>query len=91
MASPVKLWRGARFYRAFLLEGTMDQLKVPLGESARYNVLSIGEADLERRIKVLKRKHKALARGDSAATRRANLAIEQAQDALEAARRLRNA
>ena len=69
----------------------MDQLKVPLGESARYGVLDVGVYVLERRVRALKRKHKSLARGDSAATRRANLEIEQAQGALEAARRLRNA
>jgi hypothetical protein len=68
----------------------MDQLKVPLGESARHNVLSRGEAALERRVKALKRKHKALAKGQSAATRRADLEIELTQDALQAARRLRH-
>jgi len=91
MASSIELWHNARFRRAFSMEGTMDQLKVPLGESARANVLSRGEAALERRVRALKRKHKTLAKGQSTATRRVDAELEQVGRELESVRRFRDA
>mgnify|MGYP003628234515 CR=1 FL=1 len=77
-------------FGAFSIGGTMDQLRIPLGETARIGVLDVGAYALERKVKALKRKHKALAKGQSTSTRRVDAELEQVGRELEQVRRFRN-